>query len=138
MNSRITEIYEPAINIIQLIFPTLIHIISILIFLINLARRKSSSLTYKKNDEKISFRQIFKEQLIAYKPFLIDPLFIICLSLPRLIVSFAFACIRHSWQQYLYLAGYLVSFIPLTGTIFIFVLPSPIYQKILMKKIFRK
>ena len=138
MNSKITEIYEPTINIIQLICPVLIHIISILTFLITKARRKSFSLTYKKNAEKISFRQIFKEQLIAYKPFLIGPLFIICLSLPRLIVSFAFACIRHSWQQYLYLAGYLVSFIPLTGTIFIFVLPSPIYRKILMEKIFRK
>jgi hypothetical protein len=138
MNSRIAEIYEPTINIIQLIFPTLIHIISILTFLINIARRKSSSLTYNMDAKKITFRQIVKEQLIAYKPFVIGPLFIVCLLLPRLIVSFAFACVRHSWQQYLYLAGYLVSFIPLTGTIFIFVLPSPIYRKILMEKVFKK
>ena len=71
--------------------------------------------------------------IFPIKSFLIGPSFIICFSLPRLIVSFAFACIKHLWQQYLYLTGCLVSFIPLTGTIFIFVLPSPIYRKILKK-----
>jgi hypothetical protein len=138
MNSKIAKIYEPTINIIQLIFPILIHIVSTLTFLINITRRKTLCLMHSVSDKKRIFHQIFKEQLIMYKPFVLGPLFIICLSLPRLIVSFAFACVKHSWQQYLYLAGYLISFIPLTGTIFIFVLPSPIYRKILIENIFKK
>jgi hypothetical protein len=138
MNSRIVEIYEPTINIIQLIFPILIHTVSTLTFIINMTRRKSSSLTYKDDVKTITFRHILKEQLITYKPFIIGPLFIVCLSLPRLIVSFVLACIKHSWRQYLYLAGYLVSFVPLAGTFFIFVLPSPTYRKIFTDTLFQK
>jgi hypothetical protein len=138
INSRIDEIYEPTINIIQYIFPTLIHIISTLTFLINVVRSKLSILALKIDAKKITFRQIFKEKLILFKLNLIGSLFIVCRSLPLLIVSFAFPCVRHSWQQYLYLAGYLVSFIPLMETIFIFVLPSPLFREILMEKVFKK
>ena len=47
------------------------------------------------------------------------------MEIPRLILTFTLACIDKTWQRYVYL----ISFLPLTGVVFIYVLPSPKYRK---------
>ena len=131
--SKIIEIYGSVINIIQLIVPFLINISSTSIFIVKMTRRKMRDSTHRNSGIKITFWHTVRKQLLLYKPFIISPLIIVCLLLPRLIVSFALMCVKHSWQNYLYLTGYIISFGPSMGTIFIFVLPSPTYRQILVK-----
>ncbi len=64
---------------------------------------------------------------------------IIILEIPRFILTFALACIEHRWQRYVYLTGYIISFLPLIGILFIYVIPSPKYKeqfRKIMKKTF--
>jgi hypothetical protein len=81
-----------------------------------------------------------KEQLLKYKPLIISLLVILIFEIPRFVFTFTLACIEHSWQRYVQLAGYFISFLPLTGILFIYILPSPKYKKQLQtfaKKTFR-
>jgi hypothetical protein len=83
---------------------------------------------------------IMKEQLLKYKPLRISTIVIIILEIPHFVLTFTLACIEHAWQRYVYLAGYLISYLPLTGVLFIYILPSPKYKKQLqtvVKKTFR-
>lgn len=53
---------------------------------------------------------------------------IIILEIPWFVLIFVLVCIRHDWQRYVYLIGYLISFLPLIGIVFIYIKPSPKYR----------
>ncbi|CAF1217038.1 unnamed protein product, partial [Didymodactylos carnosus] len=116
--------YETISNIVHLTTPFLINLVSTTVFLISLARRKSASTANTDN-----YYMLLKKQITLYKPFVVSPVILIIVELPRLVSSFAFACIEFPWQKYIYLVSYFVSFIPLMGTIIIFVLPAPVYRE---------
>ncbi|CAF1162457.1 unnamed protein product [Didymodactylos carnosus] len=118
------ETYETIINITNLLVPFMINFITTLIVLILLARRKSSII-----DNNKSYFHILKDGIRRYNSFVISPLLLILLELPRLVSSFAFACITFQWQKYLYLTSYFVSTLPLMTTLLIFVIPKESYKK---------
>ncbi|CAF1048431.1 unnamed protein product, partial [Didymodactylos carnosus] len=118
------KIYEIITNIIHLIVPFSINVISTIVFLLSLVRRKSRSLTNKD-----TYYILLKAQMRTHKPFVISPLLLVIIGLPRLIFTFIFACVKYEWQTYLYLVSYFISFLSLTGTLFVFILPSPLYKK---------
>jgi hypothetical protein len=119
-----------------LVLPLILNLLSIILFLL---RKIKSELTTTLREAKSSKFVILKEQLLKYKPVLIGTMIIIILEIPRFVLTFALACIEQTWQRYVYLTGYLISFLPLTGILFIYVIPSPKYKEQLrkiMKKIF--
>ncbi|CAF1031787.1 unnamed protein product [Didymodactylos carnosus] len=119
--------YEIFMNLFHLILPFSINLASTILFLLYIIKKELlSSINKTKNKLKST---IIKEQLLKYKPIIISPLLIILSELPRLILTFVLACIEYKWQIYLYFFGYLASLLPLTATLFIYVLPSPNYKK---------
>jgi len=130
------NIYEKFINIIHLALPLILNLLSILLFLLRKTKSELRTTIRKAKSSKFS---ILKEQLLKYQPLLIDTVIIIILEIPRFILTFALSCIEHPWQRYMYLTGYLISFLPLTGILFIYIIPSPKYKESLrtiMKKTF--
>ncbi|CAF4370194.1 unnamed protein product, partial [Didymodactylos carnosus] len=103
------EVYEQTTNIINLIAPFLINLVTTIILLVAVVRRKVTSSTNDKNKDTF---QLLKEHLSLYKAFIISPFLIIVLELPRLVLSFSLACIQSEWQKHLYLSGYLISQLP--------------------------
>ncbi len=69
-----------------------------------------------------------KEQLLKYKPLLISTTVIIISEVSRFILTFTLACMRHSRQRYMYLAGYLISYLLLIAILFIYIISSPKYK----------
>ena len=120
------NIYEKFINIFHLLMPLLINLISLSLFL--LRKTNTEIISTIKRPGKSPF-VIFKEQLLKYKPLIISTIIIIVLEIPRFIFTFSLSCIQYPWQRYAYLIGYLISFLPLTGILFIYIIPAPKYQK---------
>jgi hypothetical protein len=131
------NIYEKIINICHLIIPFILNLLSVTGFILHKTNFELTSATRKNKDTRYV---IMKEQLLKYKPLIISPLVILILEIPRFVFTFTLACIEHPWQRYVHLASYLISFLPLTGVLFIYILPSPKYKKQLqafVKKRFR-
>ena len=120
------NIYEKCINIIHLVVPLVLNSLSILLFLLRKIKFESKTATRKAESSKFF---ILKEQLLKYQPLLMGTLIVIILEIPRFVSTFALSCIERTWQRYVYLTGYLISFLPLTGILFIYVRPSPKYKK---------
>jgi hypothetical protein len=70
------------------------------------------------------------EQFQQHKHLLIAPVLLIGLALPSLIISFTGVCMKSIDEPWLYLIGYLISFIPSMVTFLIFVLPSKTYSQV--------
>jgi hypothetical protein len=119
-------IYEKIINICHLIIPFILNLLSIIGFILYRIKFELKTATRKNKDTRFF---IMKEQLLKYKPFVIGTIVILILEIPRFVLTFTLACIDHAWQRYVHLAGYLISFLPLTGVLFIYILPSPKYKK---------
>ncbi len=120
------NIYEKFINIIHLVLPLILNLLSIILFLL---RKTKSELRKTIRRPEGSKFHASKEQLLKYKPLLISTIIIIILEISRFVLTFVLACIEHTWQRYMYLTGYIISFLPLTGILFIYVIPSPKYKK---------
>ena len=118
--------YEKCINIIHLAVPLVLNLLSILLFLL---RRIKSELRTTLRKNKSSKFLILKELLSKYQHLLIGTGIIIILEIPRFVFTFALSCIEHTWQRYAYLTAYLMSFLPLTGILFIYIIPSPKYRE---------
>ena len=120
------SVYEKVINIGHLIIPFILNLLSIITFIWQRIHFELTSTTRK---NKASRFAIIKEQLLKYKSILIGTMTVIVLEIPRFILTFTLACIDQTWQKYIYLFGYLVSFLPLAGLVFIYVMPSPKYKR---------
>jgi hypothetical protein len=124
------NIYEKIINICHLIIPFILNLLSMIGFISHKTKFELKSGIRKNKDTRIF---IIKEQLLKYKPLTISPIVILILEIPRFVLTFILACIDHPWQRYVYLTGYFISFLPLTGVLFIYILPSPKYKNELQK-----
>jgi uncharacterized membrane protein len=129
-------IYEKVINICHLIIPFILNLLSVIGFILHKVNFELTSATRKNKDTRFV---IMKEQLLKYKPLIISPIIILILEIPRFVFTFTLACIEHPWQRYVHLVSYLISYLTLTGVLFIYILPSPKYKKqlqIFVKKTF--
>ncbi|CAF2623839.1 unnamed protein product [Rotaria sp. Silwood2] len=84
-----------------------------------------------------TYKKLLYEQIRQHKHFIISPSILVLIGVPRLIISFLFGCMKTARNPWLYLIGYLMSFIPTTLTFFLFILPSKMYMKELIKAIKR-
>ena len=57
---------------------------------------------------------LFRKQLRTQKELYITPMIIVLSSLPQTILSFSYACteLKHSWQRYMLLIAYFLSYLP--------------------------
>jgi hypothetical protein len=111
------------VNIFHFSLPFTINCISGLIIII-IATRTRSNVQKKK-----SYRTILRQQLSFHKHLLISTLILICLAIPRLIISFLSGCMKSTRESWFYLIGYFISFISPMLTFLIFILPSEMDQK---------
>jgi hypothetical protein len=125
--------YNLIINIIHYVVPFSINLVSSVFILLRVSRSKS-------NAQKLPFSQALKQQFLAYKHWILSPLLLALLALPRLIFGLIFTCISStdSWQSQLLLIGYFIGFLPQVGTLVIFVLPSKTYKEALVKLLKRQ
>ena len=124
--SSLWNVYDKAINVCHLIIPFILNMLSIIVFIL---QRTNFELTSTTRKTKASRYTIIKEQLLKYKSVLIGTMSVIILEIPRLVLTFTLACIDKNWHRYMYLLGYLISFLPLVGLVFIYIIPSPKYNQ---------
>jgi hypothetical protein len=116
------NIFNSFIEIFHVVIPFSINILSIIFIIILIARSRSNS------QQSLTLKEHLQLQIKKHKHYLITSCILIFLVLPRLIISFTSGCMkspRHSW---LFLIGYLISFIPSMMTFIIYVLPSKLYK----------
>ena len=113
------------LSIIHLIGPFLINFLSTGALIVILARRRS---TVRKGKTIESFSTALRKQMVYYKHLIISPMVLLTLNFPRLVISLGSLCVDTSWRNYVFLAGYLNSFVPFTATFLIFIVPGPVYR----------
>ncbi|UJR32509.1 hypothetical protein I4U23_019971 [Adineta vaga] len=119
--------FETRINIMHLVLPFLLNLISPIIMLLILIKAKIVS---KQNGR---YWFIFKDVVNLYKGNIVIPYTLVIFTIPYLIVTFSLNCITQSWQNTIYLVAYSIYLIPLLASFFIFILSSPTFTKELFK-----
>ncbi|CAF3870950.1 unnamed protein product [Rotaria sordida] len=103
------------------LIPFLIKIISAIIIIIIIKTARMKSLVMHTTN--------YYQQFYIHKHLITSPIILICLVLPRLIISHISTCMKSTREPYLLLASYFVSFLPSTMTFIIFILPSQTYKQ---------
>ena len=122
--------YSPSYHVLNAVtiylhslIPFIINIISAFIIIVMTARQRSNA------QKKLSYKQHLRQQFQQHKHLLISTGILIILALPRLIISSLSTCMKSIRDPWLFLAGYLASFIPSTLTSIGFIVPSQTYKK---------
>ncbi|CAF1187972.1 unnamed protein product [Adineta ricciae] len=97
---------------------------------IMVARRRTTGQHKQKN-----YKVHLSEQLNEHKHLLISCGILVLLALPRILISLLSGCVKSSYNPWLYLTGYFISFVPSVITFFVFVLPSKLYKQQLKESI---
>ncbi|CAF1384121.1 unnamed protein product [Adineta ricciae] len=130
--SSTVEIFDSVISILHFFIPFIINCISACIIIIVTAH---NLLVTQKTQSYIRF---LHRQFQHHKHLLISPFILIILALPRLIISFLSGCKKSAREEHwLFLFGYFISFSPSMLTLIVFILPSNMYKKELIKVIKR-
>jgi hypothetical protein len=112
-------VYEKATNVGSIVLSFTVNFVSTTYVFIHIARSKATMGT----------QLYFWSALLEHKHYVISPLLLMLFNAPRLVFTFAFACITELWQNTAYLVAYLISYLPLMTTLFIFILPSSTYKQ---------
>ena len=129
--SSFVAVLDSTMNIVHFSFPFVINGISAVIIIITITRTRLNAQKSK------SLREHMHEQLHHHKHLIISPLILVLLAIPRLVISFVSGCMGSARESWLYLIGYYISFIPTIMTLFVFILPSELYNKELRESIKR-
>jgi hypothetical protein len=114
--------YTSVMNIIHIVGPFLINIISTLCLIFITTKHRA------KAQKKLSYRTHLCSQLHQHKYLIISPIVLIILALPRLILTFVIECIKSARDSVtIFLIGYFISFVPPILIFIVFVLPSKTY-----------
>ena len=124
-NSQSWQKLASILSIFHLLGPFLINFLSTGILLVVITRQRS---TIRKDKTTLSFSAALRKQMAYYKHLIISPMILLILNFPRLVISLGSVCVDTSWRNYVYLAGYFISFLPFMTTFFIFITPAPVYQ----------
>ena len=116
------RIFNSIMLFLHFLVPFIINIISALIVIVNVARRRSIVQIQQ------PYKQHVHQQFYKLKHLLISPLVLIILALPQLIISFMSRCMKSFRDPWLFLFGYLISFLPSMLILSVFVLPSETYK----------
>jgi hypothetical protein len=123
------DMYNSAMNVFHFIIPFCINLISALIIIATAARLRAISRTWQ------TYKQHLQQQVQEHKHLLISPCILVLLGVPRLVIAFSSNCMKSARNPWLFLVGYLISFIPVILTFVVFVLPSKVYKKEFNKSI---
>jgi uncharacterized membrane protein len=110
------------VNIFHLFAPFIINFVSAITIIIATTRQRKTVQPHQ------SFRTLLREQFKQHKHLLIAPIILVILAMPRFFISFVSGCMKSSRDSWLFLIGYLISFIPPILTFAVFVLPSTTYK----------
>ncbi len=118
------QIFNSIINIVHFFLPLIINFMSpIIIIKVQIKQR------FIVQPDQI-YRRVFYEQCQRHSHLLIASVVLVILSIPRLIISFISTCLKSNNQNsWLFLFGYLISFIPLVLHFILFVLPSKLFKE---------
>ena len=130
VSSRRLQKFKSTLSIIHILSPFVIHSLSSATLIATLARTK---IAVRKGKADQSFADVLREQISHHKQLLISPMILLILALPRLIISLGSLCVDTSWRHYAFLAGYFISFAPIMLTLFVFIVPAPVYRDELKK-----
>ncbi|CAF2971885.1 unnamed protein product [Rotaria sp. Silwood2] len=83
-----------------------------------------------------NYKNVLCEQCLQHKHLIIAP-FPLVLALPRLIIYSTGSCTISPSGSWLFLTGYLISFVPYMVTFVVFVFPSISYKQVFRKSIER-
>ncbi|CAF4840782.1 unnamed protein product [Rotaria sp. Silwood1] len=120
--SSSVNIFNIFITFFHFLIPFSINLISTITIIISIARSRS------KVRPRTPFTQHLRQQLQQHKHHLFASCALILLSIPRLIISLIRGCMKSLRDPWLYIFGYLISFIPSMMTIIVFVLPVKKYK----------
>lgn len=115
------SIFNQFINLFHFLVPFTINIISMVFIMITIARTRHNL------QPRLTFRQHLEIQLRQNKHYLIATSILILLALPRLIISFVRGCMKSPRYSWLFLFGYLMSYLPSMMTFIAYILPSKLY-----------
>jgi hypothetical protein len=121
--------YNTIISFLHYIGPFCANLFSALFIIFRSARRRAVA------QKRQTYNQHLRQQFKEHRNLIISPIVLIILTLPRLLISFSTGCVKRSHNAWLYLSGYLVSFIPSMTLFFIFILPSDFYREQLRETI---
>ncbi|CAF4164254.1 unnamed protein product [Adineta steineri] len=121
---KITSDYP---NVQQQISPFCINILAALTIIIGTSRIKAHAHHQSTVDT-------LQEQARQRKDLLLGPLMCFLAQLPQIIILFLDICLyeEHRWFSHFTLMAYYISFLPQMNLFFLYILPSPLYKKLLV------
>jgi uncharacterized membrane protein (DUF485 family) len=116
------NVYNSFLTFFHFLIPFSINFLSPIIIIFAIARSRSTA------QPTLTFKEHLRLQVQQHKHHLITSCALIFLSLPRLIISFLSGCMKSPSNSWLFLFGYLISFLPSIMTFIVYILPSKIYK----------
>ncbi|CAF0787566.1 unnamed protein product [Adineta ricciae] len=117
------QIYNRIVNTFHFFVPFVINFISSLI----LITKKSHQQSQLYGDQ--SYLATLRKQVQEHQRLLVAPVVLFLLASPRLILAYLAKCMNSKRDSWIFLCGYLISFIPLMISFFLFAIPSKFYRK---------
>jgi hypothetical protein len=121
--SSSVQIYHTIIILFHFIGPFCANLLSALFIIFASTRRRAIT------QQRLTYSQHLREQFKEHKNLIISAIILVILAIPGLIISISSHCVKESYNSWLYLWGYLISFIPSMTSFIVFVLPSDFYKK---------
>ena len=104
-HSQSIQIYNTIIILIHFLGPFCANVFSAFFIIFATTRRRAITQT------RLTYNQHLREQFKEHKNLIISPIVLVILAIPRLIISISSQCVKVSHNSWLYLIGYLVSFL---------------------------
>ena len=121
--SSAMKVFDSVTRILHFVMPFSINLISAIVIIVTIARTHSTTRKTR------TYKQHLKKQCKQQKHLIISPIILVVLAEPRLIISFLFGCMKSVRDPWLFLFGYIISFIPALLTSVVFILPSETYKE---------
>lgn len=124
---EVITVYNRANVLIHYFAPFAIQVVSITILIVQIARNRARI----SDSIQGTFINQFKKQFKTHKEHYIASIVIALSSLPQIILSFSYACTepKQSWQRYMLLTTYFLSYLPQMLGFILYVFPSTIYTE---------
>ncbi|CAF4583556.1 unnamed protein product [Rotaria sp. Silwood1] len=121
--SETVKHFNIAVLIIHFLTPFGVNLLSV-IFIVSAITHQRAMIRTQHN-----YTRHLREQLYRHKHLIISQLVVVILPLPRFITSLFTGCVKDSHNSWLYISGYLISFVPSAIMFIVFVLPSNLYRR---------
>jgi hypothetical protein len=124
---QLISVYNRVNVLIHYFVPFAIQVVSITILIVQISRSRARANSRRQE----TFIDLFKKQFKTHREHYITPIIIVLSSLPQTILSFSYACTepKQSWQRYMLLTTYFLSYLPQMLGFILYVLPSTTYTE---------